>query len=52
LYYRYKNITYKYNSADLIKKYISRPCFYVDVIDKAKKLISNTSKILLVNAMT
>ena len=47
-YYSDKNLVYKYNSTcrDLNKKRISHPCFYGDVINKAKKFKSGTSKLV------
>jgi len=45
LYYHYTDLVYKYNSKcrDLFKKGLSHPCFHGDVINKAKKLKSDTS---------
>jgi len=46
LYYRYKDLVYKYISTcrDLIKQGILNPCYYGDVINKAKRFKSDTSK--------
>ena len=46
-YYRYNDFVDKYNSTVkvLIKKDISHPCVYGDVINKATKFISDTSKL-------
>ena len=35
-----------YMNIDLIKKGISQPCFYGDVINRAKKFKSDTSKLV------
>ena len=45
-YYCYSDLVYKYNSTyrDLIKQGILNPCYYGDVINKAKKFKSDTSK--------
>ena len=48
MYYRYlKDIVFEYNSTcrDLIKKGISHPMFYGNVIDKSLKFKSDTSEL-------
>ena len=47
-YHRYKDILHKYNSTcrDLIKKGISHPNFYGNVVNKARKFQSDPSKLI------
>ena len=47
-YYRYKDLVYKYSSTyrDLIKKELSSQCLDDDVINKANKFKSDTSKLI------
>lgn len=47
--YRYKDFIYRYNStfSDLVRKDISQPCFYGDVLNKDKS--SNLTHLELKN---
>ena len=49
-YYRYKDLLYKYNSTcrNMIKKGISHPCFYGNVINKVQKLKFDSPKVVKV----